>query len=110
MAWQSLRQKTARVAPRSEEATGAGRRRSERKPYIIEGWLSRPNNPADEIEVVALNVSSHGIAFKLPKRLELGEFFAMEIGLGEQRMISEVRVVSCRPCDGGMFDVGAEFC
>jgi hypothetical protein len=111
MAWQpALRQKPARVAPRNEEATGAGRRRSERKPYIIEGWLARPNNPADEIEVIALNVSAHGIAFKLPKQLELGEFFAMEIGLGDQRMISEVRVVSCRPCDGGMFDVGAEFC
>ena len=109
MAWQSLRRKPV-PATRNEEATGAGRRRSERKPYIIEGWLSRPNDPGDEIEVVALNVSHHGIGFKMPQPLNLGEFFTMEIGLGEQRMISEVRVVSCRACDGGMFDVGAEFC
>jgi hypothetical protein len=83
MAWNSLKHKAAPAA-RNENATGAGRRRSERRPYIIEGWLSRPNNPSDEIEVVALNMSQHGIGFKLPKPLQPGEFFAMEIGLGEQ--------------------------
>jgi hypothetical protein len=110
MAWNTLRNRPARVAPRNEQVTGIGRRRSERRPYIIEGWLSRPNDPSDELEVVALNVSQHGVGFKLPKALEPGEFFAIEIGLGEQRMISEVRIVSCRPAGDGLFDVGAEFC
>src|SRR5688500_3834645 len=109
MAWTSLNAKTM-GGPKSEVDTGNGRRRSERRPYIIEGWLSRPNNPNDEREVVYPNISQHGVAFKLPERLEAGQFFAIEIGLGDQRLISEIRVVNCRPAEGGMFDIGGEFC
>ena len=112
MALNTLKAKMAAKANvrQREAAAESGRRRSERRPYIIEGWLSRPNDPSNELEVRSLNVSQHGIAFQVAERLEAGQFFAMEIGLGDQRLISEVRIISCRPGEGGKFDVGAEFC
>ncbi len=87
------------------------RRRSDRKPYVAEAWLASPTatDPADRIEVSALNVSRHGIAFELPVAIPTGVFYVLQIGMGPQRLVTEVRIISCRAGDAS-FHVGAEFC
>lgn len=87
------------------------RRRSNRKPYVAEAWLSSPTatDPADRVEVTSLNVSKHGIAFDLPVAIPTGVFYVLRLGMGPQKLVTEVRVVSCRPGDES-FHVGAEFC
>jgi len=87
------------------------RRRSERKPHIIEAWL-RPGveSAAEPIEVTGLNISQHGAGFVARQELRAGTFWWVEIGLGTQRMSTEIRVVSCRENDTGGYAVGAEFC
>lgn len=99
--------------------TGAGsdkksrdeRRRSQREPYVAEASLASPTakDPADRIEVSALNISRHGIAFELPKSIPTGAFYVLQLGMGPQRMKSEVQIVSCRS-GNGTFHVGAKFC
>ena len=34
----------------------------------------------------------------------------IEVGLGAQQVVSEVRIISCRESEDGVFEVGAEFC
>jgi len=91
---------------------GADRRRSERQPHVAEAWLSSPTStaPEDRIEVTSLNISRHGVAFEVPKALPTGQYYVMEIGVGNQRLVSEVRVVSCRRDDHMKYEIGADFC
>ena len=101
------------LRPTSGSKSGGGdRRRSERVPHVCESWISSPTatDPEDKQEVTALNVSRHGVAFELATALPLGAFYVIEIGVGEQRLRSEVRLVSCTKNEAGMFEVGAEFC
>lgn len=97
--------------PPGSDPNAANRRRSERKPYVVEAWICSPTaTSADEkAEVTALNVSRHGAAFESPDPLPIGSFHIIEIGVGAQRLCSEVRIVSCR-ATGEFFDIGAEFC
>ena len=60
--------------------------------------------------MTSLNISRHGIGFELPTALPLGAFYIIEIGVGEQRLCSEIRLVSCKKNDAGLYEVGAEFC
>lgn len=87
------------------------RRRSQRKPYVAEASLASPTakDPADRIEVSALNISRHGIAFELPISIPTGVFYVLHLGVGPQRMKSEVQIISCR-AGNGSFHVGAKFC
>ncbi len=91
--------------------TGAERRRSPRKPHVIEAWIASPTATPDEerLEATSINLSRHGVAFCIKTQLPVGSYYVIEIGMGEQRMVSEVRTVSCRPGDDGMFEVGAAF-
>jgi hypothetical protein len=57
-----------------------------------------------------MNLSRHGVAFQLDWPVKLGAFYTIEIGLGPQQLLAEVRTVSCRKTDAGPFEVGAEFC
>lgn len=89
------------------------RRRSERTPRVLDAWICSPTaaDPLDEREeVTAVNLSRHGVAFTLGHTVATGTFFVIEVGLGAQQVISEVRIVSCRPTEEGLFEVGAEFC
>ncbi len=87
------------------------RRRSQRKPYVAEASLASPTakDPADRLEVSALNISRHGIAFELPKSIPTGAFYVLQLGMGPQRMTTEVQIISCRS-GNGTFHVGAKFC
>jgi PilZ domain len=88
------------------------RRRSPRTPHVAEAWISSPTatNPDERIEVTSMNLSRHGVGFELAKPIPEHTFYAIEIGMGDQRLISEIRIVSCRKSDHGTWEVGAEFC
>ena len=89
------------------------RRRSGRKPEVLHAWICSPTatNPAEERqEVTAVNLSRHGVAFALHHPVPTGAFYAMEIGMGRQKVVSEVRIISCRKAENHRFEVGAEFC
>src|SRR3954452_9665897 len=93
-------------------APAANRRRSERTPHVVQAWVVSPTaTRADERrEVQALNLSRHGVGFELPTAMPVDSFFMVEIGVGEQRLRSEVRIISCKKNGAGVFEVGAEFC
>jgi hypothetical protein len=92
--------------------TGSDRRRSERRPYIIEAWISSPTAKSAEDRLVAtsVNISRHGVAFEIESELPIHAYHVIEIGYGDQRLVSEIRTVSCRKAPSGNFEVGAEFC
>jgi hypothetical protein len=89
------------------------RRRSTRAPHVAQAWVVSPTSarPADERqEVAALNLSRHGVAFELPRPLPEGAYYLIQIAVGDQRLTSEIRIISCRRTDQGSYEVGAEFC
>jgi hypothetical protein len=88
------------------------RRRTARAPHVAEAWVCSPTatSPDERTEVQALNLSRHGVGFELPTPLPEGTFYTIELGVGDQRLRSEVRIISCRRNDAGGYDVGAEFC
>ncbi len=88
-------------------------RRSARVPYVMDAWICSPTagDPLEErIEVRSVNISRHGVGFVITHEVPTGAFWIMEIGIGEQRLVSEIRVMNCRKADDGQFEVGAEFC
>jgi hypothetical protein len=93
--------------PRSAE-----RRRSVRIPHVIEAWINSPTatHAEERREVTCMNLSRHGAGFLFSEPLPTSAFYVLEIGLGEQRMISEVRIVSCKATENGQYEIGAEFC
>jgi hypothetical protein len=96
----------------SSNVAASDRRRSGRTPHLVQGWVVSPTaTRADEKrEVQGLNLSRHGVGFELSTAMPVGSFFAMEIGVGDQRLASEVRIISCRQNQAGIFEIGAEFC
>ena len=88
------------------------RRRSERRPYICEAFINSPTaiDQSERMEVTAVNLSRSGVAFDCVQPLPKKAYYVIEIGMGEQRLVSEVRIVSCRPIEEGIYQVGAEFC
>jgi hypothetical protein len=87
------------------------RRRSPRKSHIIEAWISSPTAKAEgeRLEVTAIDLSKHGVAFDTLFPLPVHAFFVIEIGFGDQRLCCEIRTVSCRPMGQRLFHIGAEF-
>ena len=98
--------------PSEASATKADRRRSPRTPHVAEAWISSPTATSAEerIEVTSMNLSRHGVGFALARAIAENTFYVMEIGMGEQRLVSEIRIISCRKSDHGTWEVGAEFC
>lgn len=92
--------------------TDEDRRRSKRKPHVIEAWIWSPTstNLNDKEEVRAVNLSRHGVGFQIEREIPVAHFMMIEIGMGNQKVSSEVRIISCRECEDGKFEVGAEFC
>ena len=89
------------------------KRRSERVPHVMDAWICSPTavDPLEErVEVRSVNISRHGVAFAVDHELPDGAFWIMEIGIGDQRLVSEIRVMNCRKADDGQFEIGAEFC
>lgn len=88
------------------------RRRSSRVPHIIEAWLWSPTakETNDRMEAVSINLSRNGVGFCVPRSLPTGAYYVIQIGFGDQKLISEVCVLSCRQIPEGLYEVGAEFC
>lgn len=86
------------------------RRRSSRTPHTCEAWLSSPTatDPADRVEVTTLNLSRHGVCFEIPVPVPTGAYYILRVGVGPQKLNSEIRILSCRPGDES-FKIGAEF-
>lgn len=88
-------------------------RRSVRRPNVCEAWVRSPTETDDaKTEALSLDVSRHGVGFESTRPLAEGCFYWVEIGIGDQRIAQEVRVVTCTESDGtpGAYRVGAEFC
>jgi hypothetical protein len=102
---------SSRVKP-PPAARDSDRRRSARTPHVVQAWVFSPTatRAVDRREVQALNLSRHGVGFELPTAMPIDSFFMVEIGVGEQRLRSEVRIISCKTNGAGAFEVGAEFC
>jgi hypothetical protein len=102
------------MATKTALPSGTDRRRCERRPHVTQSWLAPVGNddPAVRVKISSLDVSQHGVAFGTWQPLAVGSFHVIEIGLGEQRRVSEIRVVFCRPFPAlnGVYQVGAEFC
>jgi hypothetical protein len=94
------------------EGPEGDRRRSARAPHVVQGWVVSPTATREDEkrEVQGLNLSRHGVGFELTTPMPVGTFFAMEIGVGDQRLRSEVRIISCRQNASGVYEIGAEFC
>jgi hypothetical protein len=90
-------------------ADASDRRRSPRRPHVIEAWIASPTATDERLEVMSVNISRHGVAFCIERDLPLGAYYVIEIGMGPQRIVSEIRTVSSKPVDGDRFEVGAEF-
>jgi len=88
------------------------RRRSARLPHIAEAWVVSPTATRDEerLEVQSLNLSRHGVMFELNAPLAVSSFYLFDVGVGEQQMRSEIRIISCAKNEAGAYEVGAEFC
>ena len=88
------------------------RRRSERRPHVVEAfvWSPTATDPNDREEVTSIDLSRHGLAFNLTHELPTGAFYMTEIAIGDQKILAEVRIISCRATDDGAYQVGAEFC
>jgi hypothetical protein len=86
------------------------RRRSNRTPHTCEAWLSSPTatDPADRVEVTTLNLSRHGVCFEIPVPVPTGAYYILRVGVGPQKINSEIRILSCRAGDES-FKIGAEF-
>jgi hypothetical protein len=96
-------------SPREASTTGRERRRSSRKELIVESFIRSAEN-ARLHEVTSVNLSRHGVAFHSPNPLVVSGNYIVEVGFGDQRLMSEVRIVSCREAGDGFFEIGAEFC
>lgn len=93
-------------------STKSERRRSTRTPHVAQAWVVSPTatRAEERREVQALNLSRHGVGFEVPTAMPIDAFFIVEIGVGEQRLQSEVRIISCKKNVAGVYEVGAEFC
>jgi PilZ domain len=92
----------------AQDSTQSERRRSPRKGNIIEGWLSPYDSP-DRTEVTTFDLSRHGVSFDSPAAIPVGAQFIYEIGFGEQTLVCDIRVVSCKPSGDKIWHIGAKF-
>lgn len=92
-------------------AAQSDRRRSPREPHVIEAWISSPTatHQSDRIEVTALDLSRHGVAFDTAVALPIHTYYIIEIGFGDQKLRCEIRTITCRPIGQKSFHIGAEF-
>jgi len=95
---------SARVSDKAEE-----RRRSDRRPHVVEAFLSSPTG-GSRLPVTSIDLSKHGVALDIRKPIATGMFQVLELGIGQQKMITEVRILSCREEANGCFRVHAAFC
>ena len=84
------------------------RRRSPRKPHVVEASLGSPTG-GKPLKVTSVDLSKHGVGLSVAKPIAAGTFHVLNLGLGAQRIAGEVRVLSCRKEADGSYRVHAEF-
>lgn len=91
-------------------SNSAERRRSTRKPHVVEAWIVSPTSrsDADRVAVQSVNVSRHGVAFSSQTPVAVGAFHRIDIRIDERTTQREILISYCRPV-GSRFDVGGEF-
>jgi hypothetical protein len=101
--------RSARPRPTDDD-----RRRSPRVPSVIEACLAPvgSDDAGQRLDIASMDLSRHGVGFCVYRELASGSSHVVQIALGDQRLVAEVRVVFCRPFEGepGLFQIGAEFC
>ncbi len=97
------------VTPGSKLPQLEERRRSSRMPHVVEATITSPTGgPA--LEITGVDLSKHGVGLSVGKVVPAGTFHILTLGLGAQRMVGEIRVVSCRKQGDSLYRVHAEFC
>lgn len=102
---------TLRPEPEALSEPPEDRRRSRRRAETCDAFVASPTatDPTERWEVRGVNLNRHGIGFRSPVWLPPRAFFAIDFGLGSQRVRCEIRVMNCRALDDGGFEVGGEF-
>jgi hypothetical protein len=95
--------------PRMASPTGRERRRSLRQEREVIAFVSTADGTT-RVAVSDVNLSRHGVGFTSFHPFPQGSFALIEIGFGEQRLISEIQIVACKHARNGAHKVGAEFC
>ena len=95
--------------PKTASPTGRERRRSLRHDREVVAFVSTADGTT-RVAVTDVNLSRHGVGFTSFHPFTEGVFCLIEIGFGDQRLISEIQIVACRPGRDGAHRVGAEFC
>src|SRR5581483_11722436 len=76
------------------------RRRSVRRPHTAEAFLSSPTG-GQRNEVACFDLSKHGVGLTLTTDIPAGTFHLLELAVGEQKIATEIHVLSCnRQADG----------
>ncbi len=91
--------------------SGAERRRSERVPQLVDGWLSSPNDNSHATgrAVTIRDLSLHGVGILSDRPAVVGEKRWVLVNRGPMRLSTRMRVVSCRPGIEGTWEIGGEF-
>ena len=89
------------------------RHHSRRRDEILHARLypdMRDVQETDQLEIVSLNLTRHGIGLEIAQDVPVGSIYNIEIGSGGQTVQSQVRIISCDPIADGLFRAGGEFC
>jgi len=101
------------VSPRflaKSHAKQGERRRAKRTPFQTQAFIASPTatDPADRLEVTAVDLSRHGVAFRSPKPVAVDSYYKLQMARPSGTSMTEIRIIRCIERDGG-FDVGSEF-
>ena len=55
-------------------------------------------------------MSKHGVGLTVGMTIPPGTFHILTLGLGAQRIVGEIRIVSCRKQGDSLYRIHAEFC
>ncbi len=70
----------------------------------------RDDEESDRVEVMAVNLTRHGVGLDLPHDVPVGTVYNIEIGIGDRKVQSQVRITSCDPIADGLYRAGGEYC
>lgn len=85
------------------------RRRSPRRPHVAEAQLTSPTG-GTPVDMKSVDLSRHGVGLSIQKPLATGTFHILKLGLGTQKIETEVRILSCDRAVDGSYRIHAEFC
>jgi hypothetical protein len=96
----------------SSTATDDRRRHPRRASRRTTATLYAPDGQAGPLgeAVTLVDLSLRGVGFRSAGALAVGKRYGLELRGNWMDLSSRIRVVSCRPGEGGGFEIGAEFC